>query len=174
MPPTEATLLNLHAACAEGVYRYLWSLTADEGAAKDLLQEVFVRIARDASGIEAAESSRAWVFKMARNAGLDWLRRRRVRENAVERMAAEAGECFLLPDDPDAKAMQSRMAEALAALPEDQRTAIHLHLWDGLTFREIAEIQGAPLPTVASRYRYGIAALRGLLQPLYSELYECT
>jgi RNA polymerase sigma-70 factor (ECF subfamily) len=172
MPPTEEALLSLHAVCAEGVYRYLWGLTADEGAAKDLLQEVFIRIARDASGVESAESSRAWVFKMARNAGLDWLRRRRVREDAVTRMANEAGECFLLPDDPDAAAMQGRMAEALARLPEDQRTAIHLHLWEGLTFREIAEIQGTPLPTITSRYRYGIASLRGQLQPLYSELYE--
>ncbi len=172
MSPPEETLLRLHASCAEGVFRYLWSLTADEAAAKDLLQEVFIKIAGNTAGIENAESDRAWVFKIARNAGLDWMRRRRVRENAVERMAAEAGECFLLPDDPDAAAMQCRMAEALATLPEDQRTAIHLHLWDGLTFREIAEIQGTPLPTVTSRYRYGITALRGHLQPLYSELYE--
>ena len=95
----------------------------------DLLQEVFIKIAGDASGIEGAESDRAWVFKMARNAGLDWMRRKRARENAVERMAAETGERFLLPDDPDAAAMQCRMAEAMASLPEDQRAAVHLHLW---------------------------------------------
>jgi RNA polymerase sigma-70 factor (ECF subfamily) len=172
MSSPEETLLRLHASCADGVFRYLWSLTGDEAGAKDLLQEVFIKIATDLSGIILAESERAWVFKVARNAGLDWLRRRRVRANAVERMAAEAGECFLLPEDPDAAAMKRRMAEALAALPEDQRTAVHLHLWDGLTFREIAEIQGTPLPTVTSRYRYGISALRGQLQPLYSELYE--
>lgn len=173
MSSPEETLLRLHASCADGVFRYLWSLTGDEGSAKDLLQEVFIKIATDLSGIILAESERAWVFKVARNAGLDWLRRRRARENAVERMATEAGECFLLPEDPDAATMQRRMAEALAALPEDQRTAIHLHLWEGLTFREIAEIQSTPLPTITSRYRYGITALRGQLQPLYSELYEC-
>ncbi|HWB04453.1 MAG TPA: RNA polymerase sigma factor [Verrucomicrobiales bacterium] len=172
MSSPQEPLIRLHASCADGVFRYLWSLTGDEGAAKDLLQDVFIKIALNLSGIMLAESERAWVFKIARNSGLDWLRRRRAQENAVTRMANEAGECFMLPDDPDAAAMQGRMAEALAALPEDQRTAIHLHLWEGLTFREIAEIQGTPLPTITSRYRYGIAALRGQLQPLYSELYE--
>lgn len=77
-----------------------------------------------------------------------------------------------MPEDPDAAALERRIARALAMLPDEQRVAVHLHLWEGLTFREIAEIQEVPLPTVTSRYRYGITALRATLQPLYSELYE--
>ena len=171
MPPTKETLTRIHAACAAGVYRFLWSLTRDEMAAQDLLQEVFVKLARDDSGLAAAESEQAWVFKLARNAALDWLRRRRVREKAAEQ-TSEPAEAFVLPDDPDAAAMQRELAAGLAALPDEQREAVHLHPWAGLTFREIAEIQNVSLPTAASRYRYGLTALRASLQPLYSELYE--
>ena len=58
----------------------------------------------------------------------------------------------------------------MQTLPDDQRTVVQLRLWDGLTFEEIAEAQGIPLNTAASRYRYGLEKLRTLLRPLYKEL----
>jgi RNA polymerase sigma-70 factor (ECF subfamily) len=171
MPPAPETLLRLHTAYAPGVYRFLWTLTRDREVAQDLLQEVFAKLARDASGLTAAVSEQAWIFRMGRNAALDWLRRSKVRDRAALHLA-DFAEAFVLPEDPDAAALERRMAGALALLPEEQRAAVHLHLWEGLTFREVAEIQEVPLPTVTSRYRYGITALRAALQPLYSELYE--
>lgn len=171
MPQTRETLIRLHTACAAGVFRFLRSLGLDEPAAQDVLQEVFVKLARDSSGVAAAASEQAWVFRMARNAALDWLRRVRVRENAAGHLA-DLGEAFVLPEDPDAAAMQRQMAQGLAQLPEEQRSAVQLHLWEGLTFREIAEIQQVSAPTATSRYRYGIQSLRATLQPFYSELYE--
>lgn len=171
MPPAPETLLRLHTAYAAGVYRFLWTLTRDQGAGQDLLQEVFVKLARDASGLAAAVSEQAWIFRIARNVAMDWLRRTKVRNRAALHLV-DLAEAFVLPEDPDAAALERRMARALAGLPEEQRAVVQLHLWEGLTFREIAEIQAVPLPTVTSRYRYGITALRAALQPLYSELYE--
>ncbi len=171
MPPTRESLLQLHTACAAGVFRFLWTLTQDAHAAEDLLQEVFVKLARDGSGLAAAESAQAWVFKIARHAALDWRRRNAVRERAAAHLR-EFADVFVPPDDPDAAAMQRELTAALAALPEEQRAAVHLHLREGLTFREIGEINDIPTSTAASRYRYGIAALRSSLQPLYAELHE--
>ena len=171
MSPAPETLLRLHTAYAAGVYRFLWTLTRDQAAAQDLLQGVFVKLARDASGLAGAVSEQAWIFRIGRNAALDWLRRGRVRHRAALHLA-DMAEAFVLPEDPDAAALERRMARALAGLPEEQRAVVQLHLWEGLTFREIAEIQEVPLPTVTSRYHYGITALRAALQPLYSELYE--
>ncbi len=72
---------------------------------------------------------------------MDWLRRSKVRDRAALHLA-DFAEAFVLPEDPDpdAAALKRRMAGALTLLPEEQRAAVHLHLWEGLTFREIAEI----------------------------------
>jgi RNA polymerase sigma-70 factor (ECF subfamily) len=171
MPSATAKLLRLHTAYAAGVYRFLCSLTQDAGAAQDLLQEVFIKLARDLTGVLAAESEQAWIFKLARNVAIDWLRRNRVRQDGVEALG-EVSEAFVLPTDPDAAAIQTQLTSQLAALSEDQRAAVHLHLWQGLTFKEIAAIQDVALATAASRYRYGIMALRAALHPIYTELYE--
>ena len=47
---------------------------------------------------------------------------------------------------------------------------VHLKLWEGLTFEQIAELLGIPLNTAASRYRYGLDKLRERLRPLYDEI----
>ena len=64
----------------------------------------------------------------------------------------------------------TRLAAALGELPADQRAVVHLKLWEGLTFEQIAELLGIPLNTAASRYRYGIDKLRERLRPLYDEI----
>ena len=59
---------------------------------------------------------------------------------------------------------------ALVELPAEQRVAVHLRLWEGLKFEEIAELLGVSLNTAASRYRYGLDKLRERLRPLYEEI----
>ena len=65
-----------------------------------------------------------------------------------------------------------RLSAALGELPADQRAVVHLKLWEGLTFEQIAELLGIPLNTAASRYRYGLDKLRERLRPLYDEINE--
>ena len=62
------------------------------------------------------------------------------------------------------------MEHALNELPPEQRSVAHLKLWLDMTFEEIAETQGIPLNTAASRYRYAIDKLRTRLRPLYDEI----
>ena len=72
--------------------------------------------------------------------------------------------------EPDSEAFRQALSAALGALPPDQRAVVHLKLWEGLTFEQIAELLGIPLNTAASRYRYGIDKLRERLRPLYDEI----
>ena len=62
------------------------------------------------------------------------------------------------------------MTLALGELPEEQRAVVHLKLWAGLTFEEIAAALEIPPNTAASRYRYGLDKLRAQLRPLYEEI----
>ncbi len=55
---------------------------------------------------------------------------------------------------------RQRHIAALAALPEEQRSAVHLHVWEDMTFREIGGLLGLPTQTIASRYRYALEKLR--------------
>jgi RNA polymerase sigma-70 factor (ECF subfamily) len=55
-------------------------------------------------------------------------------------------------------------------LPAEQREVVHLKLWEGLTFDQIAQLLDIPANTAASRYRYGLDKLRECLRPLYDEV----
>lgn len=84
MPPSEATLSRLHADHALSVYRFAWSVTKDEGLAQEVVQELFLKLARDADAVTTARSERAVIFTIARNLSLDVLRRRQREERALE------------------------------------------------------------------------------------------
>ena len=60
--------------------------------------------------------------------------------------------------------------QAAPTLPADQRAVVHLRLWEGLTFEQIAALLEIPLNTAASRYRYGVDKLRERLRPIYDEI----
>jgi RNA polymerase sigma-70 factor (ECF subfamily) len=72
--------------------------------------------------------------------------------------------------DPDEAMFRAELSAALQELPEDQRAIVHLKLWGGMTFEEIADALAISPNTAASRYRYGIDKLRNRLRPLYEEI----
>jgi RNA polymerase sigma-70 factor (ECF subfamily) len=153
MPPSEATLSRLHAEHALSVYRFAWSVTKDEMIAKDVVQDLFLKLARDADAVAKARSERAVIFTMVRNLALDALRRRAREEKALEAWEQQPG--WFEPE-----ADHETLIAALAELPEEQRSVIHLHVWEDMGFREIGELLGQPTQTIASRYRYALEKLR--------------
>ncbi len=170
VPPSEKQLRRLHAAHAAGVHRFVWAMTGDEALAGDTVQEVFVKLARDIAPLSRARSEKAYLYRMARNAALDALRRRESRDAATAAWAAEVPQWFEPTAASDGAILSAeQVAAALAALPDEQRTVVQLHVWDELSFREIGLIHGIPTQTAASRYRYGLEKLRTLLEPLRTE-----
>jgi RNA polymerase sigma-70 factor (ECF subfamily) len=160
MPPTEATLTRLHADYAVSAYRFAWSVTKDESLAQEVVQELFLKLARDAGVIATAQSERAVIFTLTRHLTLDALRRRSSREAALQRIADELPDWFLPSTHAESEETRVQITAALAALPEEQRSVIHLHVWEELTFREIGALLDLPTQTIASRYRYGLEKLR--------------
>lgn len=164
--PAAPTLPELYDAHAAGLFHYLASFTGEEADAKDLLQELFIKLARQAIP-EGIANMRAWLLRLAHRHAIDWLRRHQVRRRAEEQAPMEM---FAAHADPDQEALAGKLSQALAKLPVEQRSVAQLKLWDGLTFEEIAEVQGIPLNTAASRYRYALEKLRQELRPIYDEL----
>jgi RNA polymerase sigma-70 factor (ECF subfamily) len=136
------------------LYRYALMLLADPAAAADAVQQVFAALLRPAATI-AFENEAHYLRRAVRNECFSTLRRRRVRDEDATRP-------FLEPAGTDPVAPEERIAleRAVRALPADQREVVHLHVFEGLTFREIAEQAGESINTVAGRYRYALAKLR--------------
>jgi RNA polymerase sigma-70 factor (ECF subfamily) len=166
----EPKLTRLYDEHAQSLYAFLLNFTRDEADTRDLLQEIFVKLARHPELLDGIRDERAFLFRLAHNATIDLIRRRGTRERARENLAAEIISPFAPATDPDEQIFRDKLAGALADLPADQRAVVHLKLWEGLTFEEIATALEIPLNTAASRYRYGLDKLRARLRPLYEEL----
>ena len=169
MPPGE--LARLYDAHASALFAFLLTLTRDESQTRELLQELFLRLARRGSDGEEIRNERAFLVRLAHNLVVDASRRGVVRERTQAQLTAEAAILFEAPaagagDDPE---VTRRVSDALSALPEDQRAVVQLKLWEGLTFEDIAGVLGIPANTAASRYRYALEKLRGRLRSLYLE-----
>ena len=163
-------LRRLYDEHAQPLYAFLLNLTRDEADTRDLLQDIFVKLARGPELLAGVRDKRAFLIRLAHNAAIDLIRRRGTRDKTREQFAAENISPFAPTGNPDEQAFRTALAEALAGLPEDQRAVVHLKLWDGLTFEQIAGALEIPLNTAASRYRYGLDKLRERLRPLYEEL----
>jgi RNA polymerase sigma-70 factor (ECF subfamily) len=149
---------EVYEAYAAPLYRYLLTLVGSEQDAEDALQEVFLAVAR--IGLGRVRNLRPYLFQAARRQAIGLLRkRRRRRETDAEISWIDLEAC-----GPDDSALAIDIDRALRSLPPNQREVIALHLSEGYSFREIAALCGTTKDTAFSRYRLGIAKLRGLLK----------
>jgi len=168
--PASLDIARVYDEHARTLHAFLLNLTRNEADTHDLLQEIFLKLARDENLLCGVRDERAFLIRLAHNAAIDLLRRRGTRERARESLAAETVSPFAPAADPDEQTFRRELAAALAELPPEQRAVAHLKLWAGLTFEQIAAALEIPPNTAASRYRYAIDKLRGRLRPLYEEL----
>jgi RNA polymerase sigma-70 factor (ECF subfamily) len=165
-----ADLERLYDQHAQALFAFLLNFTRDGTDTRDLLQEVFVKLARHPDLLAGVRDERAFLIRLAHNAAIDLIRRRGARERNYDQHAAESVSLFPPTNDLDEQGFRAALADALGELPADQRAVVHLKLWEGLTFEQIAGALDVPLNTAASRYRYGLDKLRARLRPLYEEI----
>jgi RNA polymerase sigma-70 factor (ECF subfamily) len=161
---------GLYDAHAQALFAFLLNLTRNEADTYDLLQELLIKLARKPALLAEVKDERSFLLRLAHNLAIDLMRRRGTREKNYEQWAREKGGLFASAADPDVRAFREALSGALGELPWDQRSVVHLKLWEGLTFEAIGELLEIPVNTAASRYRYGIDKLRERLRPLYDEI----
>ncbi len=144
----------------------------DHEAAEDVLQDVFLQIWEKAPLYDPARGKPlTWAITLTRNKSIDRLRsvQRRYRlQDEVER-EAEGAEQFDGRGSIETVDLIEKghlIREAMARLPKEQRHAIELAFFSGLTQTEIAERLGEPLGTVKARIRRGMLKLRDAISPL--------
>lgn len=167
---TSAELEHLYDEHAQALFGFLLNLTRNESDTRDLLQDVFCKIAGNPQMLGQVRDLRAFLLRLAHNLAIDFIRRRQTRDKGNAQLGLEGESLFVPSPNADEETFRRQLTAALAELPLDQRTVLHLKLWEGETFERIAEILEIPLNTAASRYRYGLDKLRDRLRPLYNEL----
>ena len=164
---TTKDLERIHDEHVTAMYRHGMGLLRDEAAVRDILQDVFVKLAEGRGSLADSDSARAYLLRMVHHAAVDRMRRDKVRRNHAEKAPEDL---FQSSPDPDREAFRRQLEAALDQLPAEQREIVVLKLWEERTFDEISRICDIPLNTAASRYRYALDKLRTLLRPAYEEL----
>jgi RNA polymerase sigma-70 factor (ECF subfamily) len=177
-PAAFARAFSEHAGTVHGT---ALAVLRDPVRAEDVVQDVFLRLWRRPEAFDPARGDLgAFLRLMARSRAVDVWREGEVRDRARRRVVAAARphrprpgvrapwELPVAPADaPDAVVLRSaeraRLGAALRTLPPEQRHAVGLAYWGGLTAEEIASRDGVPLGTVKSRVRLGLHKLRDAL-----------
>ena len=155
------TLYRRHSA---RVYRYLLRQSGRPEVAEDVYQEVWAKIIGARSRYQATAKFSTFLFRVARNCFIDYLRRNKRHTNAVEAIADELPDGAAGPaDKAEISEARQRLIAALDQLPDEQRDAFLLHEEGGLTLDEIAFVTDANRETVKSRLRYASNKLKRAL-----------
>lgn len=149
------------------IYALAYRTLGREEDARDVTQETFLRAFRALSGFKGDAKFSSWLYRIALNLCRDWMRKERraplvpVPEGVeVEDMAAERGPSESVEDLAARAEIGREVARAMAHLPPEQRQAIILKEYHGLTFQEIADLMRCPLSTVKTRVYQGLSTLR--------------
>lgn len=159
----------VYTAYSRQVFSMAYGILRDYAAAEDVTQAVFETLWVKAGTYDPARGPfKHWFLHLAHNCCIDRLRsRRRTDQRHVQNPFDEVLLDLESPEDTAAAAVHAvlfgEVQKALTALPEEQRTALVMAYLHGATQQEIAERTGAPLGTVKTRLRLGLAKLRGLL-----------
>ena len=129
--------------------------------AEDVVQEAFVRFWRSRP---QADDPTAYLFACVRSHALDWRRgqSRRARREAAAARPERTEPLFAPKLEQDER--RAALEAAVAVLPAEQREVLVLKIWGGLTFAEVARLQGCSLTTAHRRYQAGLARLQARLE----------
>ncbi|HEY2431176.1 MAG TPA: sigma-70 family RNA polymerase sigma factor [Vicinamibacterales bacterium] len=149
------------------IYALAYRTIGREEDARDVCQETFLRAFRALKGFKGQAKFSSWLYRIALNLCRDWLRRER-RQPVVQapegvdliEMASAATPTETVEDLVARQEISAAVARVMALLPEEQRTAIILKEYHGLTFQEIADMLDCPLSTVKTRLYQGLSVLR--------------
>lgn len=151
---SEAAAEALVARHWDRAHRIAFGILGDAHFAEDVTQEAMVSILANLGRFDVRRPFEPWLHRIVANRALDWARARSRREEVVRLVAPPAGS----PGSDPA------LAEALLALPEDQRAVVVLRHVAGYGTNEIARLLGLRRGTVGSRLRRGLDQLRTQLE----------
>lgn len=157
-------LHRIYAKYKDNLMTLACALLYDKGSAEDVVHDVFAAFIRSCGELRLTESLKGYLTTCVVNSVRNANKAGRIRRcDSLE----QTGQISSDSRGPDAAAIfgeqSKRLGWGLSQLPYEQREVLLLHLYSGLTFRAIAEMEDQSINTVQGRYRYGLSKLRSLL-----------
>jgi RNA polymerase sigma-70 factor (ECF subfamily) len=154
----QQALSELYDRYSKVVYGVALRILHDTGAAEDLLQDIFLQLWRKPDAFDSSRGSlAAWLAVIARHRSIDRLRQRRPETDIEDCVIVTATD---LRDETERSLVIEKVRLVMNEMGPDQRTAMEMAFFEGLTHTEIAEKTGEPLGTIKTRIRSGLQMLR--------------
>ena len=146
----------------KGMWRLIRRYVKSDADAADVTQLAFVRAFRGLAAFRGTATVRSWLYRIAINCALSWLRDHR------REQPAEIGEDALTEDNPaparlSASDDRARLRAAIAQLPPKQKLVLELRVFDDLSFREVADLADCSENTAKVNFHYAVKRLRDIL-----------
>lgn len=155
------------------VYSMVYGMVRNREDARDITQEAFVKAYRSLSTFRLESSFYTWLYRIAMNLSIDFVRKRKRREtggfdDSIATRDGDGGIADIHHEEGPSRQLErkelfGRIMDAMEKLPEDQRQVILLRELEGLQYKEIADVMGVPEGTVMSRLFYARKKLQKLL-----------
>lgn len=163
----QEALAELYDATSSLIYGLAVRILGEVSDAEEVTSDVYMKAWRHAGNYTRDRGSvSSWLVMMTRTLAIDRLRQRKPARRTLEELGALYEPICGDPtpeERTDENQQRLRIRQALAELPEEQRTVIVLAFFSGLTHAELAEHLGLPLGTAKTRIRLGLQRLRGAL-----------
>ncbi len=157
--PTE-----LASVFGEGIRRTAYRVTGSEGAALEVMQEVFVRVLSRPGFDSSRGTFEGWLQVVTRSTAIDWVRRETAHQRRVARVGALHNATIPVVEEAViARVQADGVRAAVAQLPDDERQIVLLAYYGGLTYRQVAHELGLAEGTVKSRIRRALTRLAHLV-----------
>jgi RNA polymerase sigma-70 factor (ECF subfamily) len=155
---------RLYEEHAQPLYAFLVYRTRDQQLAEDVLADTFVRVLRTGWPFDRRKASqKTWVYSIALNILRDHYRREEAERRAMQRRPVDTAE-RVEEVEPLPVGEREELAEAMAALSEDEREAIALRYTTDLEIKEIAKLTRSPVSTVEARIYRALGKLRDRME----------
>lgn len=149
------------------IHQYIRQMVPTTGDAEDLMQEVYLRAWSGLKQLQANEAFWVWLHRIARNAVLDWKKRKQVSTVSLESTFTDDEDGETEPvevadwsENPEQIALSEAMQEAVRSLPENHREVVTMYYLEDMGISEVAKVLGVPKNTVLSRLARARETLR--------------
>jgi RNA polymerase sigma-70 factor, ECF subfamily len=151
----------------EQLYRFAFFRTGSLADAQDIVQDVFIKLYQLNGQLSSVNNIRYYLFRSISNACIDYHRKNKKYQfetleqaKISENVQEENSQQLLLAEE------YKRLGDLLKDLPDEQAETIRLHIWDEMSFADIAGFMEVPVTTVKSRFKYGIDKLKSKIDKI--------
>ena len=158
-----STLMERH---QRGLLRLSMRFTREQSRAEDIVQESFIKAYQKIDMFEGRSSFKSWLYQIAVNTARNQLRSRKDDTVSLDELSlgtAPGAELELVQTD-----VRNIIRAEVELLPERQKMALKLRIFEDLSFKEIAEIMACPYDTAKANYRHALMKLKSNLEKLHA------